>query len=249
MTSAREGSFTPCRSLVAMLLAASLALGSGCARPLLQRAIAARGGPLTTLSRDVEADVYAGFPGTWTWRFDYRVPDSLRWTIQTYGEEQSVSFDGKAVRFYLGDAPVAAPPGLGDFRSQVRWLTVTTLDALADDDQIVVRELAASELPAGAASGLAVTYRDDGARYGLYFDAADLLIAAEGPIVLPTIAAGQMHAAFTEFGAAGEYRLPYRGSYTLDARPFFDERILRYAPNDPRLTPASFSGPPVAAAR
>jgi hypothetical protein len=174
------------------------------------------------------------------------VPDSLRWTIETYGEEQSVSFDGRAVRFYLGDAPVGAPPGLGDFKSQVRWLAVTTLDALADDDRVLVRELAASELPPGVASGLGVTYRDDGARYALYFDATDTLVAAEGPIVLPTIAAGQMHAAFAEFGPAGGYRLPYRGRYTLDARPFFDEKILRYVPNDPLLTASSFSGPPVA---
>ena len=31
---------------------------------------------------------------SWTWRFDYRVPDLLRWTLETYGDEQSVAYDG-----------------------------------------------------------------------------------------------------------------------------------------------------------
>jgi len=242
MTKAWQRSALAVRAVQCALL---VAVGAGCSRPLLERAIAARGGSLTSLSRDDEADVHAGFPGSWTWRFDYRVPDLLRWTLETYGDEQSVAYDGTAVSFFLGSARLAeAPPALADFRSQVRWLAVTTLDALSRRADVEVRELAPSELPAGFASGLAVTYRDDGARYALYFDADDLLVAAEGPIILPTIASGQMHAAYSEFGVADGYRLPYRGRYTLDAQPFFDEKVVRYLPNDPRLTPESFRGPP-----
>jgi hypothetical protein len=244
MTGTREGSVRRLGCAAYLAAGVLVVLCTGCTRPLLERAIAARGGPLTNLSRDVEAEVFAGFPGTWSWRFDYRVPDLLRWTLETYGDRQSVAYDGRAVHFYLGSARIAeAPPALGDFRSQVRWVAVTTLDALASQDGATVRELPPGDLPPGARSGLDVTY-DDGARYALYFDASDLLIAAEGPIVLPTIAAGRMRASYSEFGVADGFRLPYRGRYTLDAQPFFDEKVLRYVPNDPRLTAASFAGPP-----
>src|SRR5258708_770275 len=107
MTKARQRSAVAVRSVVCALL---VAVGAGCSRPLLERAIAARGGPLTSLSRDVEADVQAGFPGSWTWRFDYRVPDLLRWTLETYGDEQSVAYDGKDVHFFLGSARLADTP-------------------------------------------------------------------------------------------------------------------------------------------
>lgn len=246
MTTRREGSFS---AGVAVALLVAL-LGSGCTRSLVDRVIAARGGPLTGLSRDAEADVHAGFPGRWRWRFDYAVPDRLRWTIETYGEEQSVAFDGAEVRYFLGSARVSsASPALGDFQSVVRWTSVTTLDALVDDDRVTIRELARDELPGGAAAGLEVTYRADGARFRLTFDEADLLIGAEGPIVLPTIASGRMRAAYSGFETTAGYLLPRRGTYTLDDRPFFDETVLRWTPNDPRLTPASFQGPPPRAAR
>lgn len=268
MTSAAEGSFTaircrhillvtlrrarllrPTRGPAAILLLVLVALLGGCTRPLLERAIDARGGPLTSLSRDVEADVKVGFPGTWRWRFDYRVPDRLRWTLETYGEEQSYAFDGATARYFLGSARIGADPRVGDFRSQVRWMSVTTLDALVGSDAITLRELAADELPAGSAAGLDVTYRDDGSRYALYFDPGDRLIAAAGPIVIPTIAAGRMHAAFADFRDTSGFSLPYRGTYTLNDQPLFEERVLRYVPDDPRLERDDFRGPPPRAAR
>src|SRR4051795_1179737 len=139
MTRTREGSSRRPRCAAYLAAGAVLLLCSGCTRPLLERAIAARGGPLTSLSRDVEAEVFVGFPGSWRWRFDYRVPDSLRWTLETYGDQQSVSYDGHTVQFYLGSARIApAPAALGDFRSQVRWLAVTSLDALSSHDGVVL---------------------------------------------------------------------------------------------------------------
>ena len=244
MTTRREGSFSAGVACVAGGLLLAVA-ATGCAGSMVERAIAARGGPLTTLSRDAEADVHAGFPGRWRWRFDYAAPDRLRWTIETYGEQQSVAFDGTEVRFFLGSARIAAaPPALGDFQSVVRWTSVTTLDALAENEQTTIRELARDELPAGAAAAIEVTFRADGARYLLIFDEADMLIAAEGPIVLPTIASGRMRAAYSRFETTDGYVLPRACSYTLDGQPFFDETVLRWTPNDPRLTPASFRGPP-----
>src|SRR5438552_8286191 len=56
---------------VAAILAA-LVLAAGYApRPLLERAIRARGGPLASMARQVEAEVYLAFPGTWRWRTVY----------------------------------------------------------------------------------------------------------------------------------------------------------------------------------
>jgi len=241
MTIRPEGSFR--RRLAGGLIFALLS--SGCAGSLVERAIIARGGPLTSLSRTSEADVHAGFPGRWRWRFDYTVPDLLRWTIETYGEEQSVAFDGTRVRYFLGSATLpSGPAALGDFQSVVRWTAVTTLDALRDDAQVALRELPQAELPGGVAAGVEVTYRSDGARYLLLFDDADLLIAAEGPIVLPTIAAGRMRARYESFATTAGYVLPARATYALDGRPFFDETVLRWAPNDPRPDAASFAGPP-----
>lgn len=217
---------------------------AGCTRPLLERAIAARGGPLETLSRESTAEVDRGFPGTWAWRFDYRVPDRLRWTIETYGEEQSVAYDGTRVRYFLGSGSLPeVPAALSDFASIVRWTSVTTLDALVSDPRATVRELPVAERPAGAASALEVRY-DDGASYVLAFDARDRLVAAEGPVVVPTVAAGRMHATYTDFADAGGYLLPGTCSYSIDGQPFFREHVVRWVPNDPRLTIASFSGPP-----
>lgn len=230
------------RPLLALLLVLA---GGGCTRPLLERAIVARGGNLTTLSRESSADVYAGLPGTWSWRFDYGVPDRLRWTIETYGEEQSIAYDGARVRYFLGSAALPeVPTALGDFASIVRWTSVTTLDALARDPHARLRELAPTERPAGAAGALEVT-DDDGAQYVLAFDDADRLIAAEGPIAVPTVASGLMRVTYSDFIDTGGYVLPRICSYTIDGRPFFREQVLRWIPNDPRLTPSSFAGPPV----
>lgn len=251
MTREGEESFSrvrttaPAAAMIALLLLAA----SGCARPLLERAIAARGGTLESLSRASTAEVTRGFPGEWAWRFDYRVPDRLRWTIETYGEEQSIAYDGTTVRYFLGSARLPeTPAALADFASIVRWTSVTTLDALARDPGVALRELPRDETPPGAASALEVRYRSDGARYVLSFDAADRLVAAEGPIAVPTIAAGRMRAAYEDFVTVDGYVLPRVGAYTIDGAPFFRETVRRWLPNDPRLGPASFTGPPAPAA-
>lgn len=250
MTPSREESLGRKRARWLLMFLLHALAGASCARPLLERAIAARGGPLQSLSRASTAEVVRGFPGEWAWRFDYRVPDLLRWTIETYGETQSVSFDGRAVRYFLGSAPLPmSPAALGDFASIVRWTSVTTLDALAVDDDVVLRELRVGELPAGATSALEVRYRSDGARYLLSFDAADRLVAAEGPVVVPTIAAGRLRAAYSGFATEAGFLLPTTGEYTIDGQPFFRETVRRWLPNDPRLVPASFAAPPAASFR
>lgn len=245
MTPAGEKSTARGRHLAARLLLALLATLPSCARPLAERAIAARGGALTSLTRFADADVHQGFPGTWSWRVDYRTPDLLRWALETYGEEQTFAWDGAQVRYFLGSASL--PPDSAtedDFRTVVRWTAVTMLGVLEQDDRVEVEEMSSAELPAGAAAGLRVRYRDDGATYELYFDRDALLVAARGPVVIPTIGAGELEARFSDFRTVDGFVLPYVGSYTLAGRPLFDERVLRYVPDDPALDAASFRRPP-----
>lgn len=240
-----RGSPTPSTRLGPRLVAAGLLLllASGCARPLVERAIAARGGPLPRVSREVEARVYRAFPGTWRWRIDYAVPDLLRWTLETYGDEQSYVYDGEALRYYLGSGLVTADPAAASgFRTQVRWIALTNLDVLASHAGLRLEELDAGRLPPGVAAGLHATYAD-GAVYELYFDAGDLLVGARGPIVVPAVGAGELRATFGGFRDVSGYLLPQRGRYTLDGEPLFDETILRWVPGDPRLTPEGFLGP------
>jgi len=242
--SRRVGSTAAVAALAVLQLAASTLL-AGCARSLAERAVAARGGALTTLSRDVEARVHQGFPGTWRWRVEQRAPDLLRWTLETYGEEQTFSWDGERVRFFLGSASLPPDPAAaGDFRSIVRWTAVTSLGALAQEDQVEVAEIPPAELPFGAAGGLRVRYRDDGATYDVYLDARDLVVGARGPVSVPAVGAGEMSARFSEFRDVAGYVLPYAGSYVLGGESLFEERILRWTVNDPALDADAFRTAP-----
>jgi len=241
MTAARQGSFTASAGRALAVLVAA-----GCTAPLVERAIDARGGPLTSVSRDVQAEVHhPKIPGTWRWRIDYRTPDLLRWTLETWGEEQSFAYDGSRLRLFLGSAPLPSDPAVAEgFKTEVRWIAATALDVLADEARVAVQELPRAALPPGAASGLRVTWRDDGATYLLYFDARDRLTGASGPIAVPLIGAGELRASFEDFRAVDGFLLPHRGRYTLDGEPLFDETILRWRPDDPSLTPDAFTRPP-----
>jgi hypothetical protein len=154
---------------------ALVAVCAGCSRPPLERATAARGGPLTSLSRDVKP-TSGGLPGQLDVALDHRArPAAL--TLETYVTSRRPRRQG--VHFFLGSA---RPPQLRrrSLTSVARcWLAVTTLDALSSRADVDVRELTPSELLRGVASGLAVIYRDDGTRYVLYFDARVCQVAAE----------------------------------------------------------------------
>ncbi|MFM8411790.1 MAG: hypothetical protein ACKOCT_16110 [Alphaproteobacteria bacterium] len=229
-----------------LLLAVLAGLAPGCATNAVDRAIAARGGPMTASLRQVEATVHQGFPGTWTWEIALRRPDLVRWTIHTFGEEQSYAYDGRRVLLYLGSAsmPVDAAAERA-FLSQVRWLAVTGLDVLLDGGRVAWEEVARAEVPAGIARGLRVRWIEDGSTYLLWFDDRDLLVAAEGEVALPPIGSGRMRADFSDFGSFGGRLLPRSGRYTLGGSPLVDERVLSWTPEDPKLTDASFSaGPP-----
>jgi len=218
---------------------------SGCSANAVERAITARGGPMESSLRQVEATVYRGFPGNWSWEIALRRPDLVRWTIHAFGEEQSYVYDGRRVLLYLGSAsmPVDAA-GEGAFRSQVRWLAVTGLDVLRDGGRVAWEEMPRTELPAGVARGLRVRWIEDGSTYLLWFDDRDLLVAAEGEVALPPIGSGRLHADFSDFAAFDGRLLPRSGRYTLGGRLLVEEHVLSWTPDDPKLTEASFAAGP-----
>ena len=224
--------------LVATLAAAAL----GCApRPLLERAIRARGGPLGPVVRQVEAEVYAAFPGTWQWRTAFMLPDRYAWTVFTTGEPTHYLFDGQVVRGFVGGREVSvetAPDA--PLRSHARFTAVANLDALRLPG-VVVAPLDGADLPPGATAGLVAVF-PDGSRYRLGFDAETRLVAVAGPLSLPPLARGELEARFTDFVRVRGFLLPRRTSYRLGAQALAEERALAICP-DAAVAEAAFRTP------
>jgi hypothetical protein len=120
----------PAGTAAAVVLAV---LAAGCApRPLVTRAIHARGGPLHGIVRWIDGDVHASFAaGHWKWRTAYLVPDHYAWTIVTLGETNHHTFDGTTQRTFIDQRQVAedARPG-APLRTHLRFTAVVNLDAL-----------------------------------------------------------------------------------------------------------------------
>lgn len=211
---------------IALLLIAS----AGCKRDLVERAIAARGGPLLEVTREVRAKVHQGIPGDWTWEIGYRVPGDVRWTLHTWGEEQRYVLEQGRVSFFLGASRLPAPPeATAAMHTQSHWLGVVLLDVLRDRSAVSWSELSAEDLPAGVPAGIEARFSDGGPPYRLYFDDDDLLVRAEGEVSLPPIGEGRLRARFRDFRKTEGYVLPYRTDYELDGRPFFEEEVVRYS--------------------
>jgi hypothetical protein len=240
------GGGTPTRRRLALALAALAALAAvvGCApRPLVARAIRARGGPLSGLVRDVEARVHTGFPGTWQWRTAFLVPDRYAWTIHTRGEPDHYLYDGRTLRAFVGGRLVAVDAGsVVALRTHARFTAVVNLDALLLPG-VHVQPLAPDALPPGAVAGLDVRFADDGSAYRLAFDGRDLLVRVEGPLALPPLARGTAVARFAEFRRAGGFVLPHATAWVLDGQPLADERALAVCPDPPGLAPEAFRDP------
>lgn len=204
-----------------------------------ERAVAARGGPLDAVVRSVEADVRAGFPGTWRWRTVFRRPDRYAWTIATLGEPHHYVYDGAAVRAFVGGREVAvdASPN-APLVSHARFTAIANLDALLDPG-VVASALPEAELPPGAAAGLRV--RDaTGAVYRLAFDGRLLLVELRGPVSLAPWAAGELVARYDDFRRVGGFVLPFRTTYELGGTVLAEERVLAVCPNPPGLDDGAF---------
>lgn len=217
---------------------------AGCAAgPLADRALRARGGPVTSVVRQVETEVYAGFPGTWRFRMALLSPDRYAWTLYTSGQPDHYLFDGAAARAFVNGQEVAAEEATtAPLRSHARIMALVHLDARLLPG-VQVTPLPAVELPAGAAEGLQVVFADDGARYRLGFDGAARLVHASGPLDLPPYGSGEVTLRFDGFRRVSGRVLAHRVHYEFRGAPLADETLLAACVDDPRVTAAAFQRP------
>jgi len=232
-------------ALAGLGLACAAAPSPSAPPDLVAAAIAARGGPLEGFTRRSRLLVHYGFPGRWSWEIAFHRPDRFRLALQTTGDDQSFESDGKTLRTYLGSALVAEEPAGGACtRSLARWLAVVTLDEL-EGPSFRWHPTALGDAPPGASHALEAVCRDDASHYRLWFDGALRLIAASGPISIPTLGEGRLSARFSDYRVVAGLRVPFRVEYRLDGQPFVEETILAFEPEAPALArrrPATGSG-------
>ncbi len=211
-------------------------------RPLLDRAIHARGGQLHGIVIRAEAQVHTGAPGRWQWTRAFLTPDRYAWKIVTAAEPHYHLYDCTAARSFIGSAEVSsdASPN-APLRSHARWMAVTNLDGLHAHG-VALAPLPASELPAGATEGLVATLAD-GTCYRLAFDARTLLVWAQGPLDFSPVGKGDAVVRFGDHRRTGGLLLPFITSYALGDGPLADERALAICVDPAHLTPESFTDP------
>src|SRR5207244_582861 len=108
----------------AAVLAAVL-LAVACApRPVVERAIAARGGAVAGLVRDSDVQVAMGFPGAWQWRTVTALPDRYAWSITTNDQPHHYLFDGTEVRAFIGTALVSEDTTATALKTHARFVAV-----------------------------------------------------------------------------------------------------------------------------
>lgn len=212
----------------------ALALAAGCAQPpaadLVARAIRARGGPLPAFTREAEARVFGELAGVWTWRIALLGPARLRLTLVTSGEDQHWECDGREARTYLGTALVSREAlEQSPVASLARWTELVHLDALADESRFAWTEMPAPNLPAGAAHGLvARCVATDCGTYRIFFDEKLRLVAAEGPLEIPTLEDADVQARFRDFRTRDGLELPFEVQYDTEGARFLDERVVAF---------------------
>jgi hypothetical protein len=216
---------------------------AGCApRPLLERAIRARGGPLNGLVMRTENRVYVGAPGTWECTRVFLAPDRYAWKIVTAAEPHYHLFDGTTARSFIGQAEVSSDASpAAPLRSHARWTAVVNLDALRTLG-VTVTPLEPTELPAGVREGLHVNF-SDGTAYSLGFDERTLLAWARGPLDLSPAAKGDVTARFSDYRRTASLLLPFTTKYFVGALPLAEERAVAICVDPPGLTPSSFVDP------
>lgn len=221
-----------------------LVLAAGCTpRPLVERAIRARGGPLDVLVRQGEATVRRGFPGRWQWRTVYLLPDHYALTVRGAQESFHYLLDGTVVRAFAGDRLVSRDAGsAAPLITHAHFTAVVNLDALRLPGYRVA-PLPAAELEGGVREGVAVVIPDTGARYRLGFDEHDLLVWATGPLDLAPLGRGEVTARYGDFRRVGGLLLPFKTSYALAGVPVIDEQALAVCPNLLGITAAAFQSP------
>lgn len=210
-----------------------LASGEHCA-PIIDRAIAARGGAIHNLRRTVEMQVYFGFPGTWRFDYVFRVPHFYRWTVYTSEQPNHYLWDGKTMRAAVGSVVVGTDPSRNaPLRTHARWHAVTYLDSLCSG-QLPVQFQSLPDNRIGEES-LLVRLRDDGSEYRLTFDRQARLRRASGPIDIPPFGAARLTQHYYDFRPAGGFWIAHGTRYEIDGTVLSEEQTLAFVANDPAI--------------
>lgn len=198
---------------------------------------------MPSVVRQVQTEVYVGFPGTWRFRMGFLAPDKYAWTIYTSGQPDHYLFDGTAARVFVNGQEVASETAAtAPLRSHARFTAVVNLDALLLPG-VQLTPLPPADLPEGASEGLEVALPDDGTRYRLAFDRSGRLVQATGPLDLPPFGSGEATMRFEDFRTVSGRVLPHKVHYTFAGAPFADETLLSACFDDPRFTEAAFQRP------
>src|SRR5262245_38450548 len=115
------------------LAVVGLLLATACAPrgDIVDRAIAARGGPLPGLVRESDVQVLKGFPGAWQWQTVWGPPERYAWSIVTNDLPHQYLFDGTVVRAFIGEGLVSqGADAAAGLRTHARFVAVSHLDVL-----------------------------------------------------------------------------------------------------------------------
>ncbi|MDX2168998.1 MAG: hypothetical protein SF182_18165 [Deltaproteobacteria bacterium] len=217
-------------------------LGGCTPRPLLERAIAARGGPLRGVIMRAETRVYRVVPGRWRYTRTCRSAGGYAWQLDTAAGIDTHTFDGRVVRsFVAGELVGSDTSPSAPLRSQARWTAVSLLDALTAAD-VVVQPLPAEQLPSGAREGLSAVFRD-GAVYRLGFDDATALVWMQGPLDLSPLADGEASVRFGDARPVDGFLVPHRAAYDVGGQHLADEQLLEVCLTPAGLTADDFAEP------
>jgi hypothetical protein len=202
-----------------------LALVAGCVpRSAVERAIAARGGPLPGLVRDSTVEVVKAFPGTWHWRTVTGLPERYAWSIETRDVPYHYLFDGAVVRAFVGHGLVSEDASAAaSLRTHARFVAVANLDVLRLPG---VRVTAAGTVDR-AGTTLTAVFDDRGDRYEIGIGDDGLVRRVTGPIDLSPVGRGQLVAVYDDFAGIGGRRLARHIHYELDGAVVADERVER----------------------
>jgi hypothetical protein len=219
-----------------------LAFVAGCVpRSAVERAIAARGGPLPGLVRDSVVQVAAvAFPGEWRWRTVAALPERYAWSVETRDAPYHYLFDGTVVRAFVGTGLVSEDPSAtAALRTQARFVAVANLDVLRSPGVQVNVTVAAG----GAGATLTAVFADRGDRYEVWIGDDGLVRRVTGPIDMTPVGHGQLVATYDDFAPVDGRRLARHIHYELDGAVLADERVERACVLAPAPPASAFASP------
>ncbi len=223
----------------AVVLAALLGAVACVPRPIVERAIAARGGPIAGLVRESDVQVVMGFPGAWQWRTVAASPERYAWSITTRDQPHHYLFDGTTARAFVGTGLVAEDATAAAIRTHARFVAVANLDVL----RLPGVQIGPAASPEPVGTMLEAVFADRGDRYRIWLDAHDLVSRVEGPIDLSPLASGRLRADYDEVRPVQGRLLAHHIRYEIDGHPLADERVRRACVFEPGIPASAFASP------